>query len=62
MIMYRGTQLSSRFQAKDQTKFEHWNDVCIPVNALKTTVMIPILEKLIGEYQKELLITIRDKN
>ena len=27
MIMYQGTQLSSRFQAKDQAKFEHWIDV-----------------------------------
>ena len=27
MITYQGTKLSSRFQVKDQTKFEHRNDV-----------------------------------
>ena len=27
MITYQGTKLLSRFQVKDQTKFEHRNDV-----------------------------------
>ena len=27
MIRYQGTKLSSRFQVKDETKFEHSNDV-----------------------------------
>ena len=27
MMTYQGTKLSSRFQVKDQTKFEHRNDV-----------------------------------
>ena len=27
MIMYQGTKLSSRFQVKDQTKFQHRNDI-----------------------------------
>ena len=27
MITYQGIKLSSRFQVKDQTKFEHRNDV-----------------------------------
>ena len=26
MMMYQGTKRSSRFQVKDQTKFEHTND------------------------------------
>ena len=60
MITYQGTKLSSRFEVKNKTKFEHRNDVVYGVNALKTTVMISILEKLPGEYQKELLIIIRE--
>ena len=60
MITYQGTKLSSRFQVKDQTKFELRNDVCIVANTLKTIVMISIMEKLIGEYQKVLSIKIRE--
>ena len=35
---------------------------CINVSRLKMTVVISILEKLIGKYQKGLLITIRETN
>ena len=59
-ITNQGTKLSSRFQAKNQTKFEHKNDVVYCWKCPENGCMISILDILIGKYQRELLLTIRE--
>ena len=48
------------FKSKIKQNLNRNDVVYIAVNAQKTTVMISILEKQTGEYQKELLVIIRE--
>ena len=61
-ITNQGTKLSSRFHAKNQTKFEYKNNVVYCWKCTENGCMISILDILIGKYQRELLLTIREIN
>ena len=61
-ITNQGTKLSSRFHTKNQTKFEYKNDVVYCWKCPENGCMISILDILIGKYQRELLLTIREIN
>ena len=60
MIRYQATKLSSKFEVKDQTKFEHRNGAVYCCKCPENDCGDFYIGELIGEYQKELLIIIRE--
>ena len=59
MITYQVTKPSSRSQVKDQTKFEHRNDVVYCCKCPENDCVDFFIGETEGNYQTELLIIIR---